>query len=119
MRRAFTLLELLVVIGILALLIGILLPAVQKVRVTALTMKSANNLKQIGLATHSYAADHDSRVPWAIVMGDVGSENFATVFVAILPYIEQDALYRTWTFAPRDGVKPPTTVPPYLNPLDP
>lgn len=119
MRRAITLVEVLVVVGILALLVGLLLPSVQKVRVAALTIKSRNHLKQIGLATQTYAADHDSRVPWAIALGDIGADNNATVFVALLPYIEQDALYRSLTLSSSGTQSPATTVPTYLNPLDP
>lgn len=120
MRRASTLIELLVVIGIVALLIGLLLPAVQNVRTAALTIQSKNNLKQIALATSAYAADHDQRLPHAIPVEIFGQGYSESVFVAYLPYIEQENLHRRLVFPFEDpGPLPSLTIRVFINPLDP
>jgi len=107
-KRGFTLIELLVVIAIIAILIGLLLPAVQKVREAASRMKCQNNLKQMGIAIHAYHDNKGSLPPGGAddqpPFGTGGSIGWGSSWmVYILPYIEQDNFHRNWQFANSSG----------------
>src|SRR5947209_9550969 len=103
-RHAFTLIELLVVIAIIGVLIGLLLPAVQKVREAANRMKCSNNLKQMGLAIANYESANGKLPSGHIELcpnnNATGSEAncyyYTNVFITIMPFIDQDNLFNTY-----------------------
>ena len=118
-RRAFTLIELLLVITIISILVGLLLPAVQKVRASAARVKCQNNLKQLVTASHNYESSNGT-----FPAGETGYPAHASPLCQLLPFIEQSPRYdrfdfsRNVSFTPGSYAGRAADVPSYLCPAD-
>jgi|ERR1043166_5878784 hypothetical protein len=115
-RLAITPIELIMGLGLLLLLIGFLVPAVAKVREAAARTQSVNNMKQLGLAMHNFAGTYQGKLPPGT--GEFGKQT-GTIHFFILPYIEQDALFRQAGDAVWNKDTWSAVVPVYLDPRDP
>lgn len=124
-RSGFTLVELLVVIAIIAVILGLLLPAVQKVREAAARMRSLNNLRQIGIACHHVDELYRKMPPMLGWFPQQGRRaGYGNLFFHLLPYLEQKGLYQS-TLEPKSdaylvsfGAAATQIVPTFINPAD-
>lgn len=118
-RQGLTLIELVVVIGIIAILVALLIPAVQSARTAAARLSSMNNLKQLALATQQFSAARAGRLP--SLDGRNGQAEYdISIFVALMPYLEQGNLYAAYQslFGPGGGGSA-FVIPVCIDPADP
>jgi len=115
--RAFTLIELLVVIAIIAVLVGLLLPAVQKVRDAAARTQCINNLHNQGLAVHNYQSARQGRLPNFKTATAAGVPNTTSLFIALLPYVERDDVFNAHKNGLNVVLNSTTTVPAAAVPI--
>ncbi|MCS7046739.1 MAG: DUF1559 domain-containing protein [Gemmataceae bacterium] len=114
-RRAVTLIELIIVVGVLLFLLGIFLPAIARVRSAAARQVSLNNLRQLGLAVHNFCDSQNGRLPPAL---GKANNNEGPVHFHLLPYLEQEALFRSAEGASWKNGAYKTVVPSFLDPRD-
>jgi type II secretory pathway pseudopilin PulG len=118
-RTALTLVEVLIVIGIIGLLIAVLLPAVQQARISAAQATCQNKARQLGLAVHQFAGSHAERLPnWGETVGSGSNARVASMFFVLFPYIEQGNFYDAVATGRRD-MGSDHRVEQLLCPLDP
>ena len=117
-RTGFTLVELLVVIAIIAVLMSLLLPAVQKVREAASRTRSQNNLRYMGSALHNYASTSGNMLPPTFGSGN-GPIGDSSLFFCLLPNLEQENLYREFHTAPTSQALATKSMPILMADLDP
>ena len=120
LRSGMTLVELLVVIAIIGTLVGLLLPTVQKVRELAKRIDTSNRLRQVILATHQFAGEHQSYWPGVNGYTAPGIRHEYSNYMAILPYLEQGNIYAAFRERfPGTGINSEFVIPTYISPSDP